>query len=164
MKQISESMFMKINIEFLLSRYDFSYCREDRCMEYFIKDKKKLEGISKALIISLDLFKRNIHVAKFYPELYKQVNSKYMSAACFYLLVHHFGQYFHLDKTYHIDLDTTPCIFHQFYEKLKDFHLHITHFGLGDTVNVMSDYSPTQINTDLIHECILETHEEIFFM
>jgi hypothetical protein len=162
MKPISEPLFMKINIETLLSRYDFSFCREDRCMEYFIMDKKKLEDVSKALIMSLDLFKKNIHVAKFYPELYKQLNSKYMSAACFYLLVHHFGQYYHLDKTYHIDLDTTPCVFHRFYEKLKEFHLHITNFGLGNTVNVMSDYTPVQLDLSLIHERFLNAGDEMF--
>jgi hypothetical protein len=152
MEKNSESSFMRINIGILLSRYDFSFCREDRCMEYFIKDKEKLEDVSKALIMSLDLFKKNIHVAKFCPELYKQLRSKYMSAACFYLLVHHFGQYFHLDKTYHIDLETTPCVFHEFYEKLKDFHLHITTFGLGNTVNVLSDYTPVELDISLIHE------------
>jgi hypothetical protein len=156
MEKFSESFFMKRNIRNLLSRYDFSFLREDRCMEYFIMDKKKMKDVSNALIMSLDLFKKNIHVAKFYPELYKQLNSKYMSAACFYLLVHHFGQYFHLDKTYHIDLETTPCVFHQFYAKLKDFHLHITTFGLGNTVNVLSDYTPVPIDTHLIHERLLD--------
>jgi hypothetical protein len=164
MENFSESFFMKRNIRILLSRYDFSFLREDRCMEYFIMDKKKMKDVSNALIMSLDLFKKNIHVAKFYPELYKQLNSKYMSAACFYLLVHHFGQYFHLDGTYHIDLETTPNVFHEFYEKLKDFHLHITTFGLGHTVYVLSDYTPVQINTDLIHERVLETNEDMYFM
>jgi hypothetical protein len=164
MENFSESFFMKRNIRILLSRYDFSFLREDRCMEYFIMDKKKMKDVSNALIMSLDLFKKNIHVAKFYPELYKQLNSKYMSAACFYLLVHHFGQYFHLDGTYHIDLETTPNVFHEFYEKLKDFHLHITTFGLGHTVYVLSDYTPVQINTDLIHERVLETNENMYFI
>ena len=143
---------MAINMGSLLNRYDFSFFREHCCMEYFITDRRNMEDISKALIISLDLFKKNIHVSKFYPELFKQLNAKYMSAACFYLLIHHFGQYFHLDKTYHIDLETTPSVFHDFYEKLKDFHLHITTFGLGNTVNVLSDYTPAEIDTSLIHE------------
>jgi len=78
MEKISESLFMRINIGILLNKYDFSFYREDRCIEYFIMDKIKLEDISKALIMSLDLFKKNIHVAKFYPELYKQLNSKYI--------------------------------------------------------------------------------------
>ena len=161
METITESPFMKINIRVLLSRYDFSFCREDRCIEYFIKDREKLEDISKALIMSLDMIKKNIHVSKFYPELYKQLNPKYMSAACFYLLIHHFGQYFHLDKTYHIDLETTPCVFHEFYEKLRDFHLHVTTNGLGNTVNVKSDYTPLAIDTSLIHECFLDKFQII---
>ena len=152
MEHDPEPSFMKVHIGILLSRFDFSFCREERCIEYFIKEKKKMLDISKALILSLDLFKKNIHVSKFCPELYKQINSKYMSASCFYLLIHHFGHYFHLDKTYHIDLETTPCIFHEFYEKLKDFHLHITTFGLGNTVNVLSDYTPVELDTTLIHE------------
>jgi hypothetical protein len=164
METLSESFFMKNNIKILLSRYDFSFFREDQCMEYFITDRKYMEDISKALTLSLDLHKKNIHVAKFYPELYKQINSKYMSAACFSLLIHHFGQYFHLDTTYHIDLETTPNAFHEFYEELKDFHLHITTFGLGNTVNVLSDYTPVQINTSLIHERELKTNEDMFFM
>jgi hypothetical protein len=164
MEKNSESLFMKTYIEILLSRYDLSFCREDRCIEYFIMDRKKLEDISNALIISLDLYKKNIHVSRFYPELYKQLNSKYMSAACFCLLIHHFGQYFHLDKTYHIDLETTPCVFHEFYEKLKDFHLHITTFGLGNTVNVLSDYTPVPIDIGLIHERFVATNADMVLM
>ncbi len=164
MEKISDSLFMRFNIGILLNRYDFSFCREDRCIEYFIMDKIKVEDISKALIMSLDLFKKNIHVAKFYPELYKQLNSKYMSAACFYLLIHHFGQYFHLDGSYHIDLETTPCVFHEFYEKLKNFHLHITNFGLGNTVNVLSDYTPVQIDTGLIHERFVDASKDMVLM
>ena len=63
MEKNYDSLFIKTHIGILLSRYDLSYCREDRCIEYFIRDKKNLEDISKALIISLDLFKKNIHVA-----------------------------------------------------------------------------------------------------
>jgi hypothetical protein len=164
MEKFSETFFMEKNIKILLGRYDFSFFREDRCMEYFIMDRHYMEDISKALTLSLDLYKKNIHVAKFYPELYKQINPKYMSAACFYLLIHHFGQFFHLDNTYHIDLETTPNVFHQFYEKLKDFHLHITNFGLGNTVNVLSDYKPVQLDTDFIHERVLKANEDMFFM
>jgi hypothetical protein len=127
-------------------------------------DKKSRKYISQALIISLDIHKKNIHVAKFYPELYKQLNCKYMSAACFYLLVHHFGQCFHLDKTYHIDLETTPWVFHEFYERLKDFHLHITTFGLGNTVNVLSDYTPVPVDTSMIHKYHLESESDMFLV
>lgn len=164
MGKFSESLFMKTYIGILMNRYDLSFHREDRCMEYFIMDRQKLEDVSNALVMSLDLIKKNIHVSKFYPELYKQLNSKYMSAACFYLLIHHFGQYFHLDKTYHIDLETTPCVFHEFYEKLKDFHLHITTFGLGNTVNVLSDYTPVPIDTSLIHERFFNTSDDLSMM
>ena len=133
-------------------------------MEYFIMDKTRMECISQNLVITLDIHKKNIHVARFYPEIYKQLNSKYMSAACFYLLVHHFAQCFHLDETYHIDLETTPSVFHGFYEKLKDFHLHITTYGLGNTVNVLSEFAPVFINTSQIHENFLEPGSEMFIM
>lgn len=153
MKKNHEPSFIESNIRIFLGRYDISFYREDRCIEYFIMDQKTGEYISKNLVISLDIHKKNIHIAKFYPELYKQFNSKYMSASCFYLLVHHFGRQYNLDETYHIDLETTPEVFHEFYEKLKDFHLHITTFGLGNTVNVLSDYEPVQLDTSPIHQC-----------
>jgi hypothetical protein len=50
--------------------------------------------------------------------LFKQIDSKYLSAACFYLLTHHFGNVFHLDKTYNIFLETIPATYDRFFSKL----------------------------------------------
>ena len=90
------SRFMKKNVPRLLNRYRISYFQEDDCIEYFITDKASEEQISYALVLSLDRTSKEIHVSKFYPELFKQKEPQYLSAVCFCLLIHHFGHCHHL--------------------------------------------------------------------
>ena len=157
-----ESQFMMKNVPRLLSRYKISYYREDTCVEYFISEKGKGEAISYALVLSLNRSSRQIHVSRFYPELHKHMESKYLSAACFYLLVHHFGEIFHLGKEYSIHLETRPATYKRFFSKLKDFDLRDNGLKLVETVDVLGNYPPLDIDTSMIERKIAETQQVPF--
>ncbi len=118
-----ESNFAKEKILLLLNRYALSYYKEDNCVEYFITDKDTGEQISYAVIFSLNTYSKRIHVGKFWPELYKQTGSKYLSAACFYILAHHFAHIYHLPNKYRLCLETRPVTNKKFFRdsKILDF-------------------------------------------
>jgi hypothetical protein len=156
---IEESNFMKDKVPLLLSRFELSCCIEDRCAEYFLFEKATHELISYALTLSLNEYAKQINIAKFHPELYKQLEPKYLSAACLYLLIHHFVQNYHLDKEYSIFLQTRPAIFRKFYSRLEDFEFRISAFGLGDNVKVGSKYLPRIVDTSMIEKKLIEEDE-----
>ena len=144
------SKFMQEKIPKLLSRYEISYCKEDDCIEYFITDKKTHKQISYALVLSLNRFAKQINVGKFYPELYKQARSKYLSAACFYLLIHHFAKIYHLAEGCGIYLHTKPSTYKKFFSLLKDFNLKVKRIILCNTAEVCDVYHEDNIDTSMI--------------
>jgi hypothetical protein len=149
---LPESTFMTHQVPLLLQRFEISCCSEGFSSEYFIRDRRNAEEISYALIFCLNQFAHHIHVSKFHPELYKQANTHYLSAACFYLLVHHFAQHYGVTSAFTIFLQTRPAIFEHFYALLRDFDFHVQAHGLGDTVDVSSCFRPRRVKTEMIVE------------
>lgn len=147
-----QSEFMLQNLPLLLSRFKLSCDIDANCVEYHLSKIADNQEISFSLIFSLDTFAKYIYVAKFYPELFRQENSHYLSAAVFYLLIHHFAQHYHLTSDYRIFLRTTFTVFQQFYCLLKDFHFQIMRAGVGDRVEVESPFTPVRIDTTMISE------------
>jgi hypothetical protein len=145
-----ESDFAKENVARLLSRYELAYYKEDKCIEYFIKDKTTNEQISYAIVFSLNRDSKDLHVSRFCPELYKQFESKYLSAACFYLLIHHFGNIYHLGKDYSISLDTLPATYKVFFSRLKDFDLRMKGLKFSKTAEVLGKYPLLNVDTSMI--------------
>ncbi|MGE0087737.1 MAG: hypothetical protein AB7S75_25275 [Desulfococcaceae bacterium] len=141
---------MKIHVPELLRRYSISCCVEDGCIEYFLTDRITHEDISYELFLSLNLFSGQIHVSKFYPEIYKQPGAQYLSAACFYLMIQHFARIFHLPGDFPIFLQTQISVFHNFYARLKDFDFHICRIHPGDNVDLCSRYFPGSVDTTMI--------------
>ncbi len=160
----AESLFMRKNVPLLLDRFDISCALEGACAEYFIEDKASHQQLSKAIIFSLNRFSHKIHVNRFYPELFRQENSRYLSAACFYLLIHHFAHALHVEKSYSIFLQTQPRICEEFYARLRDFDFHVVNFDLGDVVNVTSTYMPLPVDTSMIHENTAMADELLFMV
>ncbi|MBW1739658.1 MAG: hypothetical protein JRJ42_00840 [Deltaproteobacteria bacterium] len=154
-----ESNFVKKNIPRLLRRYKLSYYKENDCIEYFITDNGTKEQISYAIIFSLNRHSKQINVSRFCPELYKQIESKYLSAACFYLLIHHFANIYHLSEEYSIFLQTRPATYKKFFSRLKDFDLRIKGLKLCETAEVRGEYLPLDVDTSMIDEKILGTEE-----
>jgi hypothetical protein len=145
------SAFMQQHIPLLLARFAISFCREDLCIEYFIT-RRTGEPISYALVLSLDIPARSVHVSRFHPELYREQSSRYLSAALFYLMIHHFAQCFGLDDSFTISLETRQGVFSEFYGRLDDFSFRIHSAGVGETVDLRSELLPLQIDTSMITE------------
>lgn len=152
----SESNFAKEKIALPLSRYELHYYKEDDCIEYFIVDKATNRQISRAVILSLDRTSKRINVGKFYPELYKQTECRYLSAACFYLLIHHFANIYHIPEGYRICLETRPDTYREFFSRLKDFHLLVERLKLCKTAEVCGNYPCLDIDISMIKEKSIE--------
>ena len=147
-----ESLFMKKHVPRLLSRYAISYYQEDDCVEYFLTDKSSDEQVSYALVLSVDRNSKEIHVSRFYPELYKQKRSRFLSAACFYLLIHHFAHCYRLTSDYSISLDTRPATYERFFLRLKDFHFQLRRLTFCETAQISSDYEPLHIDLSMVEK------------
>jgi hypothetical protein len=147
-----ESHFAQEKIALLLSRYELCYCKEGTCVEYFVSDNATKEQISRAVILSLDIGSKRINVSRFCPELYRQIQCKYLSAACFYLVTHHFAYIYHVPRAYKICLETRPETFESFFSKLKDFHLHVEGLKFCNSAEVCGDYPQLDIDVSVIKE------------
>lgn len=158
-----ESNFMLENIPLFFERFSLTYFREDSCIEYFINRRRSVDIISSALIFSYNPQKKDLHVSRFHPELYVRSNSKYLSAACFYLLIHHCAAVFALDDTCHISLETVQKVSDSFYQKLGDFNFSVCKHGLGNVVELVSDIIRSSVDTRMIKTHIYPP-DEIPFM
>lgn len=158
----TESRFIKENLPRLLSRYRLCYCQEDRCVEYFIIDRKTEKQVSRAIVFSLNTCSKQIHVSRFCPELFKQMECKYLSAACFYLLIHHFGNIYHVDKEYDIHLETIPETYERFFSRLNDFSLLNKRGNFCKTCEVSGEYPVLEVDTSMIRQKEM-CHQEVGF-
>lgn len=120
-----QAPFMEIQVKRLLERYFLTFVRQDTCMEYFLWDVKTRDLVSLNLILSHDRFSRGIYISKFYPRLFLQFQPRFLSAACFFLMVHHSAGIFSLPDHCRISLETEEKVFADFYSRLTDFHFTI---------------------------------------
>lgn len=155
----SQSKFMQEHIPVFLERFLIEYYKENPCIEYFVYDRKTGNTISSSVVLSYNSLSNDLHVSRFHPELYLEIDSKYMSAVCFYLIIHHSMASFSLDNTCHISLETKPTIGDDFYKKLKDFNFQIRKYGLGNVVELVSDTGKGSIDTSIIKEHIFISGE-----
>ena len=153
---------MLTNIPLFFRRFSISYFKEGSCIEYFINKRFSDETVSSSLIFSYSEIKKDLHVSRFYPELYLQSNSKYMSAACFYLLIHHCAESYSLDDSCRISLETVPMIGNGFYRKLADFNFYENKSGLGNVVELVSKIIRVSVDTSMIKEHIFRSGEVPF--
>ena len=86
----------------------------------------------KNLILSWDTTKQGLYVSKFYPELFRETASRYLSAACFYLMIHHAVHEFHLRDECPVWLETDTGVFRDFYAKLREFDFHVAYARVGE--------------------------------
>jgi len=154
-----ESDFMLKNLPLFLARFSLSYFKEDSCIEYFINKLDSIETISSALIFSYNSSRKDLHISRFYPELYVLSDSKYLSAACFYLLIHHCAESYSLDDTCCISLETVQKISNSFYSKLGDFNFKVNKYGLGNVVELVSGIIRSSVDTSMIKAHIYQPGE-----
>lgn len=126
--------FLATHIPLLEQRFILSYFRDFSCIEYFLDSRERCEQVSQNLILSWDKWTGGLYVSKFYPELYRETASKYMSAACFYLMIHHAVHEFHLRDGCGVWLETDDEVFTRFYAKLNEFGFRISHDRVGKRV------------------------------
>lgn len=139
----------------LFQRFELSYERDHSCIEYFLYSKEKHEEISRTLIVSHEIFSKSLNVSKFYPEIYKELNGKYLSAACFYMLAHHAVEQFHLCDLCDVNLETETAVFESFYSKLNNFNFKIKYSRVADRVCLKGQYHKFDFSTDMI------THHQV---
>ena len=156
--------FTETQINRLLSDYDLTFHREDTCTEYFLTTRDSHELISYSLVMSYSPSSRHICIVKFHPELYTMPDSKYLSSACLSLMIEHFSKEYLLDSTTKITLNTQPDVFNNFYAKLKDFNFHILRYCLGDTLELISNFHPLDIKTDMVIEHRFAEDESAFLV
>ncbi|MFN2358139.1 MAG: hypothetical protein ABR534_10405 [Desulfotignum sp.] len=144
--------FMEIHVKRLLARYFLTCVREDTCMEYFLRDVKTGFLVSLNLMLSHDCFSKGIYISKFYPQLYLEQEPRFLSAACFYLMVHHSAGVFCLADHCRISLETEEKVFDQFYSRLTDFHFTIARHRPGNRVCLTGFYPCLPIAGKIMNE------------
>ncbi len=142
--------FMDIYIPIFLDRFSLYYTRDDSCIEYFLYSKEKEELISTALILSFEQSSESLYLSKFYPEIYREILPRYMSAVCLYLMIHHAASVFGIFHDSFIQLETRCKVFETFYSRLKDFEFVIRYRRPSDNFNVRGIYHVLPVNTAMI--------------
>jgi hypothetical protein len=146
------SPFMETQVKRLMSRFSLSYIREDTCLEYFLQDPQKQSLVSLNLILSHDRFTRGLYVSKFYPQLFLLKDHRFLSAACFYLMVHHSVGVFGLADHCRVSLETDTSVFDEFYSRLPEFHFKIAYQRPCRRVCLYGSYDRLPIDTTIIEE------------
>lgn len=119
-----------------------------------------MRRISKNLVVSHDLFSGSLYISKFYPEIFREVNCKYLSAACFYLIVHHAANIFCLSDNCCVNLETETAVYDNFYSRLNDFDFKIIYNRPSDRVFLTGQYHERSFQTCGIGPRTLSGDEE----
>jgi hypothetical protein len=104
------------------------------------------------LILSHDRFASGLYVSKFYPQLFLTSDPRFLSAACFYLMVHHSASVFDLADHCRVSLETDTSVFEEFYSRLPEFHFRIAYHRPGRRVCLYGSYQQLPIDAAIIHE------------
>ncbi|MFC1843983.1 hypothetical protein ACFLZ5_04260 [Thermodesulfobacteriota bacterium] len=128
--------------------------------EYFVYNIKDHLDISCSLTLNFDEAAGQINFMTFYPGIFLQKECRYLSAVCFFLVIHHFANFHHIGPGCQILFDTRQEIFDAFYAHLKDFDFHVLACTEKDRVNVQSLFIPMAIDTSMIIERALADKED----
>lgn len=148
---VKKNDFLLTHIPELLERFSLSYeACDDTCMGYFLYSKEHLTTISRNLIVSHSVFSKSLYVSKFYPEIYRELNCRYLSAACFYLIAHHAIQRFHLADNCWVNLETEDTVYESFYSRLSDFDFKIQYHRPANRSYLRGRYHQIALDTEMI--------------
>ncbi|SLM29431.1 conserved hypothetical protein [Desulfamplus magnetovallimortis] len=140
--------FMELHAPAFFRRFSLSYFMDGSCIEYFLYSQEKKVEISKELILSHDNFSHALNVSKFYPEIFREPLSKYMSAICFSLMIHHAAGIWGLKSDTFISLETRSNVFETFYSRLLDFDFTIKYRRQSDNYSLRGIYHLPSIKID----------------
>ena len=143
----ADSLFLATQIPLLENRFVLSYFQDGSCVEYFLDEVGTGRPVSLNLILSWDTCARGLYVSKFYPQLCLETASRYLSAACFYLMVRHGVRLFHLQDLCTVWLETDTRVFEDFYGKLKEFHFGIAAARVNGRVCLKGSFHNLPLHT-----------------
>lgn len=121
-------------------------------VEYFVYQKKTGLDISCSLTVNFDDVAGQINVMTFYPGLCLHPGTRYLSAVCFFMLMHHYANFHNIESSCRICLNTQKAVFDTFYSSLKDFNFHIQLDGEKDRVGIESRFLSRGIDTSMVIE------------
>jgi hypothetical protein len=144
------SAFMVSHLPDFFDRFGISYTIDGSQFEYYVYEKKTGLDISCSLTLSFDAAAGQINVMTFYPGLCLQQTPRYLSAVCFFVVMHHFGNFHHLGPGCEILINTRKGVFDTFYAQLQDFDFHILASGEEDRVDIQSCLLPLAMDTSMV--------------
>ena len=148
--EIVDHSFMDTQIISFFKRFSLSCTGKGPCMEYFLYSREKKQKISTALVLSYDADSKSLNVLKFHPEIYRESIPKYMSAACFFLMIHHAASVFKIPDNSFIFLETGRLIFDTFFSRLKEFHFIMAPVQHPDSCSIRGIYQDFFVETSMI--------------
>lgn len=147
---VTESAFINKNAARLFHRFSVSFRYEYCCADYYIESLKTGRCVSKEILFTLDRLENRMVVSRFYPELFIRDDSHYLSATCFYLMIHHFRRLNQCAAGVGIYLTARPAVLKQFYEKLMDFDFHAQGLSADPYWQATSTIGRTNVDTSMI--------------
>ena len=146
------SAFMASHLPEFFDRFGINYTIDGPQLEYFVYDIKDHLDISCSLTLSFDKAAEQINFMTFYPGIFQQKECRYLSAVCFFLVIHHFANFHHIGPGCQILFNTRQGLFDTFYSHLKDFNFHVMACGEEDRIDVRSLFIPMATDTSMISE------------
>ena len=150
------SAFMISHLPEFFDHFGINYTIDGPQFEYFIYDIKNSQDISCSITLNYDEAALQINFMSFYPGIFQQKGCRYLSAVCFFLIIHHFANFHHIGPGCRILFNTRQGVFDNFYALLKDFDFHVLVCGEEDRVDVESLFIPMAIDTSMIRERALK--------
>lgn len=152
---LKPSLFMQENTPFFLDRFKISYSQDESQMQYCISEIKSNKNVSCSIEISMDENTKHINVLMFYPGLDQLPDTHYFSSVCFFLIIHHFTQFFHLTSQYSICLNTKRIIYNSFYSHCDDFKFVQDNDKNNEMVDATSLFHPMDVDVSMITKQLL---------
>jgi len=154
------SDFMASHLPEFFEHFGIDYTIDGPQSEYFVFNIKDHLDISCSLTLNFDEAAAQINFMTFYPGIFLQKGCRYLSAVCFFLVIHHFANFHHIGPGCRIFFNTRQGVFDTFYAHLNDFNFLILACGEEDRVDVQSLFIPLVIDTSMISERPLTDEEE----
>ncbi|KPJ99304.1 MAG: hypothetical protein AMJ60_05440 [Desulfobacterales bacterium SG8_35] len=145
------SAFMVSHLPDFFDRFGINFTIDGPQLEYFVYEKKNGLDVSRSLTICLDEPGGEIRMMTFYPALSMHQGCRFLSAACFFMVMQHFANFRHIASGCQILIETRKGVFDAFYALLKDF-VHIVICGKGDRVVIQNSFLPLGMDTSMISE------------
>jgi hypothetical protein len=146
------SGFMVSKLPEFFDRFGISFTIDGPQLEYFVYEKKTGLDISCSLTVSFDETAGQISVMSFYPGLSLHPGTRYFSAVCFFMVMQHFANFYHIGSDCRISLNTKKEVFDTFYALLKDFGFYILLYGEKNLVDIESRFLSLAMDTSMINK------------